>query len=236
MASLIEPVARTLAGHGLFIHSEKHLTFGYTTRYLTSTALKLLFPSTPLLFLKQVHSARIVSDGEWRAGIEADGLLLERREVAAVIQTADCLPLFFFNDERSRGGVLHVGWRGLQQGIEEKLAERLGVAFKDFSFFLGPAIEKNCYEVGEELPELFAKKAYARDIFSSSRPGKYFLDLKAGLRLSLRALGAADIRVMDCGRCTYCSPELFPSFRRDGGTGRRIFNFLILKNGVHIGN
>ncbi len=232
---MIEPAERTVAGHSLFIHDENNLSFGYTTRQYPSKTLKLSFPSTPLLFLKQVHSARIVSDGEWRAGIEADGLLLERRDLAAVIQTADCLPLFFFNDERSRGGVLHVGWRGLQQGIEEKLAERLGVAFKDFSFFLGPAIEKSCYEVGEELPELFVKKPYGNDIFSNSRPGKYFLDLKAGLKLSLRALGAADGRVMDCGRCTYCSPGLFPSFRRDGGTGRRIFNFLILKSGANAG-
>ncbi len=232
---MIEPVARTLAGHRLFIHDEEYLTFGYTTGHFTSKILKLCFPKTPLLFLKQIHSARIVSDGEWRAGIEADGLLLERRDLAAVIQTADCLPLFFFNDERSRGGVLHVGWRGLQQGIEEKLAERLGVAFKDFSFFLGPAIEKYCYEVGEELLELFAKKSYAKDIFSSSHSGKYFLDLKAGLKLSLRALGAADSRIVDSGHCTHCSPGQFPSFRRDGGTGRRIFNFLILKNGANTG-
>ncbi len=184
----------------------------------------------PLLFLKQVHSPRIISSAEWHAAIEADGLFLERRNIVAVVQTADCLPLFFFNDERSRGGVIHVGWRGLQQGIEEKLAARLGSAFAGCNFFIGPAIEKNCYEVGEELAELFAKKAYADRLFSRSRPGKYFMDLKTGLKRSLLALGASEKKVLDCGLCTFCSNGLFPSYRRDGATGKRIFNFLALKS------
>jgi hypothetical protein len=227
---LIEPAERPFAGHSLFIHEDDHLVFGYTKGHFPSSALKLVFAAMPLLFLKQVHSGRIVSPGEWHAGIEADGLLLDRRDVVAVIQTADCLPLFFFNDEGSRGGVLHVGWRGLHQGIEERLAERLGGEFRKFSFFLGPGIEKMCYEVGEELKDLFVKKAYAKEILSISRPGRYWLDLKAGLKLSLKALGASDEKIMDSGLCTRCSVGLFPSFRRDGGTGRRIFNFLALRS------
>ena len=231
MAPLTDPVLRSLAGERVFIHEEERLSFGYTAGNFPSTSLKLLFPGLPLLFLRQVHSDRIATDREWHAGIEADGLLLDRRGVVAVVQTADCLPLFFFNEERSRGGVLHVGWRGLLQGIEERLAERLGAEFRDFSFFLGPAIEKNCYEVGEEIAEKFAKKPYAGRVFSRTRPGKHLLDIKSGLRLSLQALGAAESRVGDCGRCTYCSHGMFPSYRRDGATGRRLFNVLTLRGG-----
>lgn len=225
---MIDPAARTIAGKRLFIHEEKHLLFGYTTIDFSSRDLKLLFPSLPLLFLKQVHSQRILSDAEWHAGSEADGLLLERPGVVAVIQTADCLPLFYWDRRRRRGGILHVGWRGLQQGIEEQLAVRLGKELGEFSFFLGPAIEQGCYEVGEELLDLFAGKPYNKGIFSPVRPGKYQLDIKSGLKLSLASAGVAAERIGDCGLCTYCSPELFPSFRRDGGTGRRIFNFLLL--------
>ena len=161
--------------------------------------------------------------------MEADGLILERPGVVAVVQTADCLPLFFFDDERRCGGVVHVGWRGLLQGIEEKLVERLGGGLAGFSFYLGPAIERSCYEVGEELPELFAKKPYAKDIFALVNHGKYAMDLKAGVKLSLAARGVAADRIQDCGLCTFCSGGRFPSYRRDGKTGRRIFNFLQLK-------
>ena len=226
---MIEPVAGTFAGHGLAIHEDDGLAFGFTEAGFPAAELKRLFPSRPLLFLKQVHGDRIVSDGEWRAGAEADGLILERPGAVAVVQTADCLPLFFFDDERRRGGVVHVGWRGLLQGIEEKLMERLGDELTGFSFYLGPAIERACYEVGEELLALFANKTYVKDIFDLIGSGKYSMDLKAGVKLSLAAHGIPDGRIRDAGLCTYCSSGRFPSYRRDGKTGRRIFNFLLLK-------
>jgi hypothetical protein len=226
---LTDPLLRSLAGEGLYVHEEERLIYGYTTRNFPPTLLKRLLPGVPILFLKQVHSDRIVTAGEWRPGIEADGMLLQGAGAAALIQTADCLPLFFCDDERRCGGVLHVGWRGLQQGIEERLAERLGTGLRRFSFLLGPGIEGGCYEVGDEVREQFAKKAYSKDIFTMTRPGKHRLDIKAGLTLSLRTLGAAPERIRDCGLCTFCSRGLFPSYRRDGGTGRRIFNFLMLR-------
>ena len=233
---MIELQERSVAGHGLAIHESSCLVLGYTDAGFPASDLKLLFPSLPLLFLRQVHSARIVSDAEWHAGVEADGLILERPGAVAVVQTADCLPLFFFNDDRSRGGILHVGWRGLQQGIEEKLAERLGGGLGDYHFYLGPAIEKKCYEVGMELPGLFARKSYGKEIFSAIGGGKHLMDLPRGVKLSLAALGVSAGRIQDSGLCTFCSAGRFPSYRRDGRTGRRIFNFLLLKEGSPAGD
>lgn len=229
---MIELAETEFAGHGLALHQGANLVLGFTGSGFPAADLKRLFPGRPLLFLKQVHSDRIVTAAEWRAGSEADGIFLDRPGAVAVIQTADCLPLFFFDDAGRRGGVLHVGWRGLLAGIEEKLAARLGAGLGAFSFFLGPAIEKKCYEVGPELLDLFAKKPYTKDIFSESGKGKYLLDIKAGLKLSLAALGVAPDRVQDSGLCTFCSGGRFPSYRRDGKTGRRVFNFLMLKTGL----
>jgi hypothetical protein len=233
---LIDLAETEFAGHFLALHESAALVLGFTGGDFPAAGLKRLFPGRPLLFLKQVHSDRIAAAADWRAGLEADGLFLDRPGAVAVIQTADCLPLFFFDDARRRGGVIHVGWRGLLAGIEERLAERLGADLGSFSFFLGPAIEKNCYEVGEEIPPLFAAKKYAKEIFSSKGRGKYAMDLKAGLALSLKALGVAAGRIQDSGLCTFCSGGRFPSYRRDGGTGKRIFNFLLLKNGQPAGN
>jgi hypothetical protein len=226
---LTDPVAAACAGHGLAIHEDGRLAFGFTDAGFPAAALKLLFPGRPLLFLKQVHADLIISDSEWHAGVEADGLLLESPGVVAVVQTADCLPLFFFSARRRRGGVVHIGWRGLLQGIEARLVERLGDELADFSFYMGPAIESACYEVGEELPELFAKRPYAKGIFKLIPGGRYAMDLRAGVQRSLTGLGVAPSRIRDSGLCTYCSGGRFPSYRRDGKTGRRIFNFLQLK-------
>jgi len=226
---LTDPSWRNFEGHSLAVFENRRLLFGYTTMGFTSAALKRFLAGKPLLFLKQVHGDRIVRQADWRPGAEGDGLILNQPGAAAVIQTADCLPLFFFNDDHSRGGVIHVGWRGLQLGIEAKLAARLAAETGKFNFYLGPAIEKKCYEVGEELPRLFQGKAYAGKIFAPLGSGKYSLDLKSGVALSLRAAGVAAGRISDCGLCTFCSPGRFPSYRRDGKTGKRIFNFLMLK-------
>lgn len=229
---MIEPRPRLFLGLGLWLFENERLLFGYTAAGFTSSALQRLLPQRPLLFLKQVHGDLIIGQEDWQPAIEADGLILDRPGAAAVIQTADCLPLFFFNDEGSLGGVIHVGWRGLQQGIESRLAARLGGELARCNFFLGPAIEMKCYEVGEELPRLFQAKPYAGEIFVPRGGGKYAMDLKLGLTLSLRAAGVAPGRILDSGLCTYCSGGRFPSYRRDGKTGRRIFNFFMLKSGA----
>jgi YfiH family protein len=232
-SALIELRERSRAGHGALIFEDERLLFGFSQGDFPAAALKEFFPSQRLLFLKQIHSDRIVSQADWQAGIEADGLLLDADApgAIAVIQTADCLPLFFFSRDRNLGGVIHVGWRGLWLGIEAKLVSMLGSHLESCFFYIGPGIEKKCYEVGEELPESFKGKPYAGSIFASRGGKKYAMDLKAGLTLSLRALGVKASKIQDCGLCTYCGRGRFPSYRRDGKTGKRIFNFLQLKSG-----
>ncbi|HUU06006.1 MAG TPA: polyphenol oxidase family protein [Patescibacteria group bacterium] len=227
---MIELSERIFEGHGLTVFENERLLFGYSAMGFTSTALQRFLAGRPLLFLKQTHSDHILYQADWLPAAAGDGLILQRPGAAAVIQTADCLPLFFFNDDQSRGGVIHVGWRGLHQGIEAKLISLLGNDSGKYVFYLGPGIERKCYEVGEELPVLFRDKTYADRIFAALGGGKYSMDLKHGLTLSLRTAGIVPERIRDSGLCTYCSKGRFPSYRRDGKTGKRIFNFIILKD------
>lgn len=236
----MEPLStRYFEGFSLQAHEDARLIFGFTHSHFAAATLQRFFQPLPLVFLKQVHSSRIIqasgrqspSGRRKRQQLEeADGILLTTPGTVAVIQTADCVPLFFYADDCSAGGVIHVGWRGLQAGIEEKLVARLGAESDQFNFYLGPGIEKKCYEVGEELPPLFRGKAYGERIFVPLASGKYSLDIKAGLAFSLQAAGIAAGRIRDSGLCTFCSHGRFPSYRRDGKTGKRIFNFLLLKS------
>jgi copper oxidase (laccase) domain-containing protein len=100
---------------------------------------------------------------------------------------------------------------------------------KKYFFYLGPAIEKKCYPVGDELYRLFKKKPYSENIFTLRRDGKYLMDIKAGLIMSLRNSGIAAAQIQNCGLCTFCLPGRFPSYRRDGKTGKRIYNFFALR-------
>ncbi|MGE5342134.1 MAG: polyphenol oxidase family protein [Candidatus Omnitrophota bacterium] len=160
----------------------------------------------------------------------------------AVIETADCTPLFFWYEGKRGdmpiGGVIHVGWRGLCRGIETRMLERLeqlhlSLDFQRLHVFLGPSIAAECYEVGEDLLEQFASHAFRDEIFFKISRGDqsphWVLDVKKGIRRSLEASGIPSWNITESPLCTFCEPERFPSYRRARGTGQRIHNFLCLR-------
>ena len=226
---MLELQTRYFEGHAIHVYENTCIIFGFSEIHFSAAALQRFFKPKPLLFLKQIHSATIIKAREWQAVSEGDGLFLDEPGSVAVIQTADCLPLFYFADDFTSGGVIHVGWRGLWQGIEKKLLEMLPGNPGKYFYFLGPAVEKKCYAVGAELHRLFKDKPYSENIFTLRQDGKYLMDIKAGLIMSLLNAGISAAQIQDCGLCTFCSKNRFPSYRRDGKTGKRIFNFLALR-------
>lgn len=231
------------------VYEDAGIVLGISEHGFDFNNLAAWFPVEQIVELKQVHSNIIRFAGEIEVGSEGDGIILEQRNRMAVIKTADCVPLFFWCKEHSiknplpgrgaskgRGGlaagIVHVGWQGLQKGIEKKLLELLAkkqVPFEDLHFFMGPAIEKNCYEVGRDLYEKFSGKEYRDEIFIKKNREKYLMDVKRGIFLSLKGAGIRDDQIEQTDLCTYCEKERFPSYRRDKKTGRRIYNFLYLK-------
>jgi len=208
--------------------------FGFTEKDFTWDDLLEIFPGFTLLELKQIHSGIIHASADIMPGLEGDGIILGETGTMAVIKTADCIPLFFWDETFSRAGIIHVGWQGLYQGIELNLLSRLdraGIPRAGLHFFIGPAIERPCYEVGPELVDRFLEKPYGRQIFFLKENGQYEMDLPAGLVLSLKGAGISDDQIENCRLCTFCLEQRFPSFRRDRQTGARIYNFLTLSAG-----
>jgi polyphenol oxidase len=148
---------------------------------------------------RQVHGARIVVDA---AGIEeADGQVTTVHDVAAVVLTADCLPVALVGP--GAVGMVHAGWRGLAAGVLEAGVAATGAV----AAAIGPGIGPCCYEVGDDV----------RAVFGTT---ERTLDLKAIARERLRAAGVEAVH--DCGLCTACDAERFFSHRRDRGvTGRQ---------------
>ncbi|MCP5053264.1 MAG: polyphenol oxidase family protein [bacterium] len=230
-------------GHFVNVHETASFIMGFTETGFLLEDLPRLFSLAPgaVKELKQTHSNRIhFSSGiagaaEGEPLPEGDGIILDERMKLGVIKTADCTPLFFWDDAGTIGGVLHIGWRGLLKGIEKKALEllthtRTGVDFGQLKFLLGPAIEQTCYEVGPDLYEMFVNKGYRDDVFL--RPGgereKYLMDVKRGVRVSLNGMGIPDARISDTMLCTFCEGHRFPSYRRMR-SGGRIYSFLVLK-------
>lgn len=145
---------------------------------------------------------------------DADGQATVLEGVAAVVLTADCLPVALV--AREAVVVLHAGWRGLAGGI---LAEgvralrELGAAGA-VRAAIGPGAGACCYETGPEVHAAFASYG------PRARRGDN-ADLKHVARRQLAEAGVSEVH--DVGICTLCAPPgLVFSHRRDGAaTGRQ---------------
>jgi polyphenol oxidase len=160
---------------------------------------------------RQVHGARVerraTNDGALN---EADGQATATGGLAALVLTADCLPIAL----AASGAVamIHAGWRGLSAGVVEegvKAVRELG-GEGPIEAAIGPGAGGCCYEVGAEVHAAFGRE-----------PASGLIDLKAIARDRLEAAGVRTVH--DAQLCTLCSdPALFFSHRRDGGlTGRQ---------------
>jgi len=156
---------------------------------------------------RQVHGDRlVVHDGPPGKPGEADGHVLTGRSTAALVFTADCLPVAVAGP---RGvAMLHCGWRGLAAGIVARGCEAVGAT----QAAIGPGIGPCCYEVGDEVLGAFAGLG---DGIAEGR----MLDLSEVARRLLARAGVEEVE--SAGLCTRCDPERFFSHRHDGGPGRQ---------------
>jgi polyphenol oxidase len=174
-------------------------------------------PRERFAYGRQVHGADVrratEPPGPERPAAEEDGQATALEDVAALVFTADCLPVMLVAD--GAVAALHGGWRGLSEGIVAEGVQALRELGADGSITaaLGPAARGCCYEVGEEVHEHF--DAY------DARVGDRNLDLALVARAQLEHAGVDTVH--DVGLCTMCAGEdLFFSHRRDKGvTGRQ---------------
>ncbi|MCW3001440.1 MAG: laccase protein [Conexibacter sp.] len=168
----------------------------------------------PLAFGRQVHGTRVLRiDGATSqdAMEDADGVATAARGVAALVLTADCLPVAL-----AGGGavaMVHAGWRGLAAGVLEEGVAAVRELSADGAIHaaIGPGAGACCYDVGDDVAARFPAWAHGAD---------RRIDLKAVAATRLRAAGVAE--VVDVGRCTMCEPDVFFSHRAAGGlTGRQ---------------
>ena len=156
-----------------------------------------------LAFNRQIHSPTVHRAEPGRRGTPGDGLWTDEPDLPLLAMSADCLPIAVAaTDGRRRLAVLHAGWRGLSEGVVAAGVAALGDGPK--AAVIGPAIGPCCYQVGQEVAELFD-----RDLTTQGK-----LDLWAAAERALRRAGVDRIDRTDV--CTHDHPDLYFSHRRDG--------------------
>lgn len=178
--------------------------------------------------LKQMHSSLVRKVGRAqiaeRASLWGDGLLTDDLGAILAIQTADCLPILIADAKRQAVAAFHAGWRGTLKRIVERGVESMRVEFgshpKDLTAAVGPGIGQCCFEVGQEVKDLFAAEfSYAQELFAPH--AKPRLDLVEANRRQLVAAGLDFQLIFTVNLCTSCRTDLFFSHRAERGkTGR----------------
>lgn len=157
------------------------------------------------IFMEQVHGTEVVSCDKDCAGHwvpEVDGLVTTEKNLFLCVNTADCVPLFFYEPVNQIIGIAHAGWRGTLGEIGKKVVERLiekhGGKIENILVGIGPSICGKCYEVDKER---FDRKDY--------------LDLKGINAKILIDAGIKPENIEISPYCTSCNNDKFYSYRKN---------------------
>lgn len=188
---------------------------------------ELALPNEPI-WLSQVHGTLVhkvgevhkvgdeLSLGQTEQRLIGDGATTSQASIVCAVLTADCLPLFLSDRKGHRVAAVHVGWRGLADGIIEVAVSAFDAVPSDIVAWAGPCISAEHFEIGTEVRSaLGGSDAAYRE---SANQGKLLANLYklAGERLA--ALGVTDYG--HSSACTFADSEAFFSYRRDGQCGR----------------
>ena len=181
-------------------------------------------------WLEQVHGRAVLDlDAEGEHALSrrerglspprADGAVTSLPGHACVVMTADCLPVLFCDTAGTRVGIAHAGWRGLAAGVLPATIASMGVDPTDILVWLGPAIGRRAYEVGDEVRRaLVGADPGAEACFEPNEKGRWQADLYGLARRALE--GAGVTAVYGGGFCTHTESERFFSHRREAPCGR----------------
>jgi YfiH family protein len=174
-------------------------------------------PAEPA-WLTQVHGTTVSVAGETSAA-EADAAIARHPAAVVAVLTADCLPILLCARSGEEIAAIHGGWRGLAGGVLTTTLSQMVTAPDALIAWLGPAISKSAFEVGDEVRQAFVDlEAAAGRCFEPNEQGRWQADLYGLARLQLRMAGVG--AVYGGEYCTYRESGRFFSYRRDGECGR----------------
>jgi len=175
----------------------------------------------------QVHGNQVLAIEEAPAEPPVcDGLATVQQGLALVVQTADCVPLIFWDEDKKAVAAAHAGWRGALAGVPLRalacLKERFDSQPASIHVAMGPAIGACCYEVGDEVVGAFRERfPHAEGLFLPGGRGRNHLNLIEANTLQLTEAGVPSEQIYPSGICTSCDTQQFYSYRKEGkGVGR----------------
>ena len=166
--------------------------------------------------VRTVTTADVRPDPCGKPPYEADGLMTDLPGVAAVVYSADCIPILFYDPVRRVIAAVHAGWRGTAAGIATAAVQRMETVYGcdrgDILAAIGPGIGPDCFETHEDVPNAMtaALSTAVLQHIKIKENGKFAVDLKAINAMRLEQAGLDPARIAVCGFCTACFDGQYP--------------------------
>ncbi len=182
---------------------------------------KLKIGKGRLVMMEQVHGNQIeiVGNGDQGKVIKGvDGLITSQKGIFLGVNTADCLPLFFYDRQKKIIGIAHAGWEGILSRIGQKMVGEMkerGADPQKIIVGIGPHIGSCCYLVGDDLVKKFRKEfGNLAKMISQDKKGIH-LDLLKPTLVQLIKSGIRRENIEVPLICTACQNNDFFSYRQD---------------------
>ena len=190
-----------------------------------SFAKKVGFDPSRLVIPKQTHSTNVIFATSINSIENCDGVFTNEKDIVCSIQVADCMPIYFAHRSKNVYGLVHAGWRGLVYGVLESTSQLIfenGYKLHDFEVFIGPSIQRCCFEIRDDIVGNFKIEC----VTPAQENGKYRVDLQHQAYRELMQMGFKKKQIKVSTDCTYCSQEKYHSFRRDGKNSGRMIGLI----------
>lgn len=184
----------------------------------------------------QVHGDRIlkIEDEESKIveDLKADGLVTNRQGIALCTYHADCVPIYFYDENKRVIGLTHAGWKGTIENIAGKMINRMkddyGSNVRDIIVGIGPSICPICYEVKSDVSKLFREK-YGNKQIVKYMDDKTYLDLWRANEINLLNEGVLKSNINISQLCTSCNSDKLYSYRGENRTKNRMIASIMME-------
>ena len=206
--------------------SEKYITYNidnniecyYTYKGYTLENLIKDLNIDNYYILKQIHSNKVFDITNIPKNYEGDGLITNKSNIALVTKSKDCNSIFIIDTKNKIIGNIHSGWKGTLKSIItiaiNQMKEKYNSASKDIKIVFNPSIRECCFEVDNDVYDLFIKK-YKDKSYYQKVGNKYLINLVKIIKDDAKKLGIKEENIIDNNICTLCNRKLFNSHRNN---------------------
>lgn len=169
-----------------------------------------------------------------------DALITNLKGVAIGVRTADCIPILLYDPQKQVIAAIHAGWKGTLKRIVNSAISQMRVEYgsvpKNLKAVIGPGIQKNSFQVGEEVAFCFKDLGFpVEKVYSWNGPKirgnattGHHIDLVAANIWLLQSDGVDIANIQVSKLDTFTEPFLYSARREGIDCGRMVTSIKLL--------